>query len=378
MRAYERISFNLKQIKFKENKEFLDSLLEKYGYKYKNIAFDFALGSENDFQRINKNFPALIKYKMTLPSDPNMSGSDQETYFSSVRDLKNGEDIFVDSKDIPQFCALLNKIPNTINFGSMEVVLDGIDWYGDGSGHKAGKPKHNFFAFAKYFNNTIRYIKHWDSGNKYNIIDFVIDRTLSDEEIRPYPEAFEKMLAELGKPLSKNIECVFEEEEQKAWEEAKKPLQNRILKEDFSGHFDRYKEESQKLNSFSRLLEGVQPENLSGFSPKKGFNKAAKKYGFKYNTCADGCYIYKKINENNHTITVELTKERRSKIFGTTFVFTGCNFHHYYKNLPQTEINDENEAEEFAESSFLAALEFEEKYDDEMLKAYGKTPKWYK
>ena len=379
LRVYEIIMFNLKQIKFKENKDFLDALLEKYGYKYKSIAFDFGSCEEKDIKKVTKSFPPLEKYAAFTATEKN---SDYEQHiFSSIRKNEHGEEVIhADNEDIEAFSGLLKKIPNPINFGTMEVLLDGIDWYSDNSLHSMGKPHHGFFAFAKFYSNSITFKKQFDYGNKLNLITFTIDRTLSDEELRPHPEAFEKLIAELGKPYHKCLECAFEEDEKKAWTEAREPLQKRIRNEDLSKFFTSYESELQeraKKDLYTQTLEELTP--ISGFSPKKGFSKAAKKFGFKYKTFNSQCYFYTKTNENNHTVTAEFFNNSFSSSISGAVDFNGYNISHGGSNgIPQVLIYCEKDAENYAEKLFEAALALEKIYKDELLSTYGKTPIWYK
>ena len=117
MRIFEEISFNLNKIKFKENYAFLTSMLDEKGIGYPDFGFHFS-HTNTAIDKIKNKFPLLAHYC-------------GENVFSSTL---SGCTNYLDQQEKSDFISLLQKVPHTYNFGFMTVILDNIDWYGNGAG----------------------------------------------------------------------------------------------------------------------------------------------------------------------------------------------------------------------------------------------------
>ena len=116
---------------------------------------------------------------------------------------------------------------------------------------------------------------------------------------------------------------------------------------------------------------------IQGFSPKKIFTGVAKKHGFRYKGCTNGCYELKKVNEYNHTTTVSfLARPFSSSVFAEISV-CGYNFRLFAASLPEVVLEGEAHFERYAKKVFEIADEIEKKLTEPLFEHYGKTPNWY-
>ena len=149
MRIFEEISYNLNQIKFKENYGFLTSLLDEHGISYPDLGFHFS-HTDKAIEKIKSKIPALARYC-------------GENVFSST--LSDGTN-YLAEEEKSDFLALLGKVPHSYNFGFMTVILDNIDWYGNGAHSgvnlvEVSEAARDIFD-ARYYSNHIRFRKHFD------------------------------------------------------------------------------------------------------------------------------------------------------------------------------------------------------------------------
>ena len=261
----------------------------------------------------------------------------------------------------------------------MGVVLDYVNWYGD-------EPQKPLLSFANsnpetwndphfnaYFSNSVRFVKDFDSGNKYNIVHFRIDRTGSDGDLRPYPKTFQNTIADLGKPLQKTLECVFEGQEKDAWDLASAEIKSRIpadlyCDESFENRLDRIPND-QWVELYTTAV--------SGYSPKSAFNKVARKNGYRYCSFDNGFYEYRMVNEHAHTFIVELGIIPFSLVCEAFVSAEGYNFSQTFYSAPRVVIRDEAAAQQYAETVFRLARRVVDQYSESLFSLYGQTPKWY-
>ena len=381
MQVFEVFVYNLNQLKFKDNKDFFDAVLKELDLEYSNIAFCF----EPDFDgticdKAIRYFPELKEYKRYFEPSTRYFKSPPEYSLSSVYAGKNGEDYsYLKHNHIDAFCALLKKVPQTINFGFMGVVLDNINWYAKETQRTIAltpSPNNVIYhsRFLNYFSNSIRFFKEYDYGNKINAVEIMIERTIESGNLGPYPYAFSEVLSKLGKPKLQYLKCSFADAEKKRWEKAEKRINEEIVANSKVMHLGVCQVDDCNKNA-EDLINSVIP--VTGFSPKAIFSKWAKKTKYKYVSFYNGCYKYNKQNEHNHTFTVAITNIPFSSLFEVSFSAKGYNFDHFLYTANQFTIKDISCAEKCAEKIFETALEVEQKYTELLLSMYGKTPEWY-
>ena len=285
---------------------------------------------------------------------------------------------YIKAEHKEDFSALIKKIPNTINFGFMGVVLDNIDWYKNGFQEPvfySNSKKIDYYdhQFNSYFSNSIRFFKEFDFGNKLNIVQVIIERKITEDDLELYPDLFREILIKLAGPTHSTLKCIFSKTENEKWLNASK---------DFSSFLE---EKSNKKSVFQNsddfntddgyLIDWVTP--VSGFSPKTVFNKIAKAREFEYCFCKNGCYRYRFKNSNNHIFTVELMNIPFSSFFEASISIEGYNFAHTVCNTRRVTVKNPSEAKLFAEEVFDGAIKAKNEYSEKLLFLYGYTPKWY-
>ena len=378
MQTFEKLTYNLKQIRFKENKDFIESLLYDSGFQYTDIAFLFSSDFTGEIcDKVIKYFPKLAEYKHWYKESAFYPKSMPTHCFSSVFEDKQLV-LHIKKEDHKDFSNLLKKIPNSINFGFMGVVLDNVSWYKEEEHNPIFNKKGGFafsdFKFNSYHSNSIRFFKEFDYGNKYNPVEIVIDRTGDMESLRPYPKTFNEMTLKLGKPESRFIYCVFDENEKIDLNNKAEAIKKLTENTDYSISFEElYTNKSNAQSNY--LIDSITP--INGFSPKKVFNKCAKAKGYKYSFYKSGCYRYSKTNADNHTFTVELVNAPFSLFFDASVSVEGYNFNHFIWKSPQITAKEESTLFEYARAVFNIAEKIENDYSDILLSSYGKTPSWY-
>ncbi len=379
IRIFEIFTYNLKNIKFKDTKDYFDNVLNVLNLNYSNIMFTFNGDVNGDIcKKVTKTFSNLCEYVQYLETSTRYPGSAPEYCFSSIRNISEEPERYIKAEHIENFCSVLKKVPNPINFGFMGVVLDNVDWYKDESKTPIldSKFKYNFYdnKFRGYFSNSIRFYKEFDFGNKLNLIEIIIERKIFHEELEPYPDAFNKILSTLGTPIQIRRECIFSKDENNMWLNACEEFNK--FKADNSKNLYCLSDCSAPQYDENYLVDSITP--ISGFSPKKIFSKFAKAKGYRYHSCKNGCYKYQYINANNHIFTVELMNIPFSSFFEATIAVKGYNFSHTLINVPQVAAKDPTSAEIWAREVFDVAGKVIEIYDQKLTHLYGKTPKWYR
>ncbi len=376
MKVFEVFDYNLNQIRFKQNKEFFDVLFKETGFEYSDISFMFTSDSSgNSCQKAIKLFPELEEYKHYYAESELYQYSSPEYRLSSVF-LNQDETLNCNIKQEHHnaFDGLLKKIPHSVNFAFMGVVLDRVDWYKDETSNEIllNNTVDKIildFQFYRYLSNSVRFFKEFDYGNKKNYIEIVIDRTKDCETLREYPEKFEEFINKLGKPFGKYFRCGFDEAERKALDAAKDKINEWKKQKDYSHHFAGFG------NRERNLIDSITP--VSNYSPKTVLNKIAKSNNYKYVRCINGCYIYKKVNENNHSYIVEFTFRPFSLYVDASISVKGYNFSHFMHSDNELSAKDKDILENYAKAAFEAANEIEKDTSEMLYNLYKKTPDWY-
>ncbi len=382
MRVFEQIWYNRKDIRFKDTADTVCALLQKYGISYKNIALylDFDQTGEA-CETVAKLFPALNKYKKSCQSP--YRGDPTYAITSVSQDDTGRVCLHVDKEDEQDVFALLRKIPRPVNFAFMGVLFDGVDWYGEEEQTGLFSPNHRGdivpnHEFQTYRSNSILLTKKFDFGNKRNPVEVRIDRTDADGSLRPYPAAFEKFAAEMGKALGQNLECIFPEKEREALRAVSKALDGQIQQQNYGNLFQDfvlYDAPIPMKSIANHVMEVYRP--VEGFSPKEIFGKIARKYGYRYVSFSNGLYTYQKINNSNHRFLVEMIFIPFSVALESFIRAEGYNFSHTFPSPERIIVKDAADAERYAEVVFGIAARTEGAFADTFLTHYGNTPDWY-
>lgn len=372
MRVYEVCFYNLKQIRFKENKEFFEGLLRDFGYSYTDIAFTFQYGP---CEKVAKFFPELNQYKRHYD---HIELSSNDLYSSVFADENDNVSLHIDHDHHASFGLLLKKIPNPINFGFMGVALDNVNWYGD-EAQNSVFPKHKSSLvgdsrFRGYYSNSIRFYKEFDYGNKLNVVDIMIDRTGEANGLRPYPARFEELLSTLGKPKSKELKCIFDETERLRLDAQRERIRG-LTKEKEAFYNEKYQCFPQETGMLDWAIANNTP--IKGFSPKTVLNGCAKGTGYRYAGFQDGSYRFHKTDTNNHLFRVEFDTGAFSSRVAASVWAIGYNFEHELCQTTVITVKEEADLLAYAKMVFETAAQMEADWSDELLASYGKTPDWF-
>lgn len=376
MRVFEIFTYNLNSIKFKDTKDYFDGLLERFDMSYTDIMFSFTDGFSGELcQKIKKTFPALSEYILHIKESERYFKSAPDNCFTSIRKNNGKIEKYLKAGHNDDFGALLKKIPRPINFGFMGVVLDNVNWYKDEFQKPVmslpnGKYDILYHKFPYYFSNSVRFFKEFDFGNKLNLVEIMIERKAIKDSLTPCPTEFEQFLNQLGKPKYKDLKCVFDDDENKKWENASEEF-NTMLNNNNKNLIVSKK----NLKDEEYLVDWITP--VSGFSPKAVFNKTAKNNGYTNFSFENGFRRYKKSNSNNHTFIVELSNPPFSSFFSTCISVVGYNFNHILFSSKEETVKDETTAKMYAEKIFEISSRLEKEYEEKLLSLYGKTPGWY-
>ena len=364
MRIFEEICFNLNQIKFKENYGFLTSLLDENGISYPDLGFHFS-HTDKAIEKIKSKIPALARYC-------------GENVFSST--LSDGTN-YLAEEEKSDFLALLEKIPHSYNFGFMTVILDNIDWYGNGARSgvnlvEVSDAARDIFD-ARYYSNHIRFRKHFDYGNKYNFVIFCIERFGDEKSLEPMPSAFEAIIASLGKPYHRELQCIDEKAERERYNSVAKGIGARFKRGQFAERFNEFEHSTPlKERTFASAVDDITP--TKGISPKKAISAPAKRHGYKFISYGQGEYDYRKSNGNNHTFEVKFVVPPFTPFLFADIRVFGYNFNIFLPGGDEIKPRTDENIAKYAEICFEIAGELENILEFELLRSFGKTPDWYK
>lgn len=369
-RVFEIYSYNLKQLRFKQNKAFLGSLLREHQLAYTDVAFTFTSGP---CEKVSRSFPELDKYRQDIVRWERYHP--EKIYSSVFVDEQDNASLHLDREHLASFDRLLQKIPNPINFGFMGVVLDNVNWYGEPQTPVFSKRKRELIGdsqFHCYFSNSVRFRKEFDYGNKLNLVDVLIDRTGDADALAPYPARFEEFLSGLGKPNCRNRVCVFDEPER-----ARLDAEYERLRGLMKAREDAY---SEKFGVFPHdeddwVIMGVTP--MKGFSPKRILSAYAEKAGYRYAGYQYGIYQFQKLDADNHLFFVEFDTGTCSSHVGASVSAKGYNFSHIVCSTTEITVRESGDLAKYAKLVFETAKQAESDWSGELTRAYGRTPPWF-
>lgn len=216
MRVFDSYFFNIiNKVKFKDTKVYLDDMLAKLGLSYQEVSFTFKRFLTT-LDKVMEKYPNLEKYLY------NYFAYREDVLTTLTPEWSQGE-IYADREDWDAIFAVVSKIPRGFNI-IPTLVLDKIDWYGDGvreaalraTRHTEGKPL--IYMNCDVINSQIIMERQYDHGNKFNIVHVVIETTAEDEP-RDTTEILKKLEPFLGQPHYHERECRFSAEENKIFEQ---------------------------------------------------------------------------------------------------------------------------------------------------------------
>lgn len=215
MRVFDKYSFNIAdRVKFKDTKRYLDDMLADLGLSYRNVSFTFE-SFLTKLDKITEKYPGLERYRYT---DPFSNGED---FLTSLTPQWTDGEIYAAQEDWEAVFSVVSKIPRGYNI-IPTLVLDQIDWYGDGSREASlnvdettaeyyeGRAMSYMSRFV--INSQIMMERAYDYGNKYNMVHVVVEAT-TEGVPRDTADIIKKLEPYLGQFVRRERLCRFGKEE---------------------------------------------------------------------------------------------------------------------------------------------------------------------
>ena len=353
MRVFKDYGFNLKQrVLYKDTMDFTEQFLSERNILYENIGFALIKGS---VEKCVDKYPSLKKYYL-------------DGEMSSIPSNWPAGNIHVDKSDEETIRALIRKVPRPFSFWASTFFLDNVHWFDTintiPATYNVKRP--NAYGFGFQLSNNIRFIKHFDTGRKLNLVSATIEVTNTDDCLLDDSSVLELLTSYLQKPYARSMIVAFNEQENIEKEKAiakTKHIIDRI--------HSAFLEAAEKPGT-GNIYQGL--TGLASLSPKQVFSKVGKKWGYTYK--GYGCFIYtiRKINKNNHCFDL-LAFVERDKTLGCIFELKGINFA-YSINMGKVLTTSETQLEDGINKMFQKVGKVESELEDILLENHGKSPVW--
>lgn len=201
MRVFDKYTFNIaSRVKFKDTKKYMDTILEELGLGYKNVSFTYK-GFKTSLEQMLDKYPNLFKY--CYEYEP--YGKGVKVLTSLTPNWTKGE-LYAEAADWDSLFEIVSKCPRGMNITGT-LVLDQIDWYGEGVKeaalwcYKEKKDKAQVFLTRNIINSQIILRREYDDGNKYNNVSVIVEATTGEnDEPRDTTDIIKKLEPYLGTP----------------------------------------------------------------------------------------------------------------------------------------------------------------------------------
>lgn len=207
MRVFDKYTFNIAgKVKFKDTKKYMDKILEELGLAYKNVSFTYE-GFRTSLEQMLDKYPNLSKYCYE-----NVQYGGQKVLTSLTPNWTKGE-LYAETADWDSLFEIVLKCPRGMNITGT-LVLDQIDWYGEGVKeaalccHKDQKDKAQIFLTHNIINSQIILQRNYNDGNKYNNVSVIVEAALGvNDEPRDTTDIIKKLEPYLGIPETTERIC---------------------------------------------------------------------------------------------------------------------------------------------------------------------------
>lgn len=362
MRIYDCYNFDIsKTVKYKDYREYIDSMLKELNLKYKNIIFDFSTFPD---KAPSEKFPNLSKY----------FNSDKKHFCSIGEEWRKGK-IYAENDDLETIFKINFKPNRGITFLCGTIIYDQINWYDDENNksllldddyEKKITTNTPYIGSDLLFSNQI-YIEK-DPWSKLHII-VIIEATTNDIP-RDTTDIVQKLEPYLGKPKSKNRICKLSKNENifnindvdKCWN---------IYKDKLQDSFNEERKNSLYECTISNLID---KKKL-----KKAFSNTHFEFANRNGLPLDMNKLFF-INKYNMIYEIYFQRIHCCNEFRWWLEISGYNFNITDKSGQDFGATTENEVENYLQkiASFCEEMSQDDNYNELLLKTYGVTPSWYK
>lgn len=369
MRVFETFFYNIaNRVSFGKTKPYLEKMLQETGLSYKDTAFMLYDLQEKVPKKAVASVPELRKYEFAK------GGPNGPVYgLSSIRENWHSGEIFAAQDDDRDISLVFSKIPYTFNFPFGYLILNGINWFDDSSGHiaiknwerdKDGIPRAD--PTLLYLSNRILQERSFDDGKKMNRIEVTIEVT-DENGIRDTAPVLRKLEPYLGTYLSFERSCTFDEEEYRRLKQAE--IKNCEKLQQLS---DEYMPKAKALSEIPKDIP-----MLSHVADSATLNKAFKGTRFKkVKGQPNWLHLYACTDGNGYKYEAFVQKITSVNMFRCWLNISGYNFS---VGTGMTDYCVEREGE--SSELLTAIVQF---YDmlaaqcgDALKQDFGVTPEWY-
>ena len=366
MRVFDTFIYNIvDKVKFKDTKPYIDKMLSELKLKYDSVIFTIN-EYMTDYDTILAKYPELEKYRYYY--EP--YGEDLLT--SITPQWADGE-YLVAKEDEKSIFEVFSRIPRGFNVSGV-LVLNGIDWFGDGS-REAAVTRDDYVGEAQslevspIINSAVVITRDTLDGNKFNTLKVIIETT-SEEEPKDTAAIIDMLKPYLGEPEEKIRSTAFE---------LKESADNREAADNFSAVLERKIAERIPYDQEYHVAHMLD-EYIQKLVDKNKLKKAFKNTGYEFEkrkAVYPGTNQLFCIDKHNYRFEVLTVRtQNMPKSFDVYISIIGCNFR--IKNFGYT-INASSEEEAVKQLQELAdfCVELRDDFGDEIYERFGETPEWY-
>ena len=322
MRVFDNYCYNIIGIvKFNKTKAYIDKMLSELGLAYSRVCFSLRCGRVDETL---KKFPGLTKYCRTEDKtrDPAEYGN---RVITSISDKWYEGSLYAAKDDIPAVNEIFSKIPRTYDFTFAVLMLDGIDWYGEGTLPATAVKAEPWREWDKIppalyatGSSGIFMERSFGDGNKKNTLWVKVEAT-ADGEPRDTEDVTERLAPYLGKPLFCNRRCFYTQEEYDRFAILEKQFSSE-LEELFRAHV------SEGKHAFTDIMGDSMVKDLCG---KRRVEKIFKNNGIDAHfgdSGMPGAITFSFYDSHRFSYSMLVDRSPSSNVISFRFSVSSCNF----------------------------------------------------
>ncbi|MGN0427194.1 MAG: hypothetical protein ACI4F0_05280 [Agathobacter sp.] len=367
MRVFDKYTFNIiSKVEFKDTKKYIDAMLNELGLSYRNVSFSYE-GYKTKIESVIEKYPNLSKYCYEYVLFK------RNVLTSFKPNWRNGE-IYAEQEDWNSLFEIVSKCPREMNIFPT-LVLDQIDWYGEGVKETALKALEGTEGEAEIYypwiaiNSQIILLGKYNYENRRNVVQVIVEATVEGQsEPRNTTDIIKKLETYLGTPVSSERICRYSMEEEENYREKKKECE-RLLYERIENFYPR-----------KRDVKFDKVEFIPNLADKKKIKDAFKGTGFEM---GDRKRLIPGMNrvlcKDSHNHQYEILFDRTQNSPDYFYWYVKIEGHNFLINSGQNTMyaSSENEAREKLSMIAKFCTDFVAEFDKTLVDNFGATPEWY-
>ena len=372
MRVFDNYRYNVISIvKFNKTKAYIDNMLSELGLAYSRVCFSLNCGNVDD---VLGKFPALKKYCRSddKTRDPSEYGN---TVITSISPEWYKGALYAEKEDIPAINEIFSKIPRTYGFAFADLLLDGIDWYGEGSAPVTAVKADPWREWDRIppvlfatGSSGIFMERSFGDGNKTNTLWVRVEAT-AEGEPRDTTDIIEKLTPYLGKPQGHERRCFYTQQEYDHFSE----LSNRFsseLEEIFAA------EVSKGDLVFTDIMGDPMVKDLCGKRTVERIFKSSGIDAYFGSSGMPGAVTFSFYDRHGFSYSMLVDRSPSSNVISFRLSISSCNFCVSLRDKSFCLKTKQQAAERVAELARYTAL-VRDTIGDRLAAAFGDCPEWY-